>query len=193
VLDRGPASVVVDVGGVGLLVSIPERTAGSLPDDGREILLHTHLNVRETALELYGFATMDDRAMFQALIGVSGIGPRTALAVLSRMSADAIARALQTRDVDAFCRAPGVGKKTAQRVVLELSERFDMHEETVVATGAGVAAVQDAIRALIALGYGDTQARKAVSSVRPTLDPDVTASTLIREALVGLGASAPAR
>lgn len=186
VLETGPASVTLDVGGVGLHVLVPGRGARTEHPLGAELTLFTHLNVRETALELYGFETPDERAVFRALIGVSGVGPRTALAVLSRLDADAVVAALQSSDVDAFVRAPGVGKKTAQRIVLELSERFDMARVTGTSTGARVAAAHDAIQGLVTLGYAETAAQRAVSDAQAELGTEADAAAIIRTALRGL-------
>jgi Holliday junction DNA helicase RuvA len=185
-LDRGPAGVTLDVGGVGLHVLVPGRGRIGEHALGDEVTLYTHLNVRETALELYGFETPDERGVFRALIAVSGVGPRTALAVLSRLDADEVVTALQGSDVDAFVRAPGVGKKTAQRIVLELSERFDMAGATGRTTGARVAAAHDAIQGLVTLGYGEAAAQRAVTEARSRLDAGADAAAIIREALRAL-------
>lgn len=185
-LRRGPASVLVEVGGVGLQLYVPERTASSLGEPGREVFLHTHLHVRENALDLFGFATQEERAMFEAFLGVSGIGPRTALAVLSRLTADQVVAALHAQDAGAFQKAPGVGKKTAQRICLELAERFSLGEAP-SATGTEVAAVQDAVQALITLGYGEGPARKAIADVRG--DGDGETGDLIRRALTRIAGS----
>ncbi len=182
---RGPASLTVSVGGVGFQVSVPERTATGAPRPGAEIVLHTHLHVRENVLELFGFETAEDRAIFRALLGVSGVGPRTAIAVLSRLTSDEVVSAVEHRNPAVLCRAPGVGKKTAQRILLELSERFDI--ERVGATGARVAASEEAIRALATLGYTESQASRAVADARSRLPGDVDTSGLIKEALRLLG------
>lgn len=185
-LARAPASLTIDVGGVGLAVYVPERGGPTRHELGADVLLYTHLNVRETALELFGFATPDERAVFRALIGVSGVGPRTALAILSRLDADEIVAALQTSNVDVFVKAPGVGKKTAQRIVLELSERFDMASATGATTGARVAAAHDAIQGLVTLGYGEGAAQRAVSEAHGHLGQNADAATILREALKAL-------
>jgi Holliday junction DNA helicase RuvA len=190
-LRRGPAFVLIEVGGVGLQVYVPERTVPSLGEPGAEVFLHTHLHVRENALDLFGFATADERAMFDAFLGVSGIGPRTALAVLSRLTADQVVIALHAQDAGAFQRAPGVGKKTALRICLELAERFSLGAMP-TATGSEVAAVQDAVKALVTLGYGEAAARKAISDVREEGDGETR--DLIRRALTqmaGSGARSP--
>jgi len=184
-LARSPASYTIDVGGVGFQVAVPERTAAAAPQPGAEIELHTHLHVRENALDLYGFATTEERSIFRALLGVSGIGPRTAIAVLSRLSADEVVSAIEHKNTAAFCRAPGVGKKTAQRILLELAEKFDLG--AVGGSGARVAAAEEAIQALVTLGYTEVQASKAVAEIRSRRAGDVETAELIREALQLVG------
>jgi Holliday junction DNA helicase RuvA len=184
VLERNPASLTVEVGGIGLLVFVSERTATAA--EASEIQLFTYLHVRDNALELYGFASAKERAIFRALLGVSGIGPRTSMALLSRLTDEEIVSAIQHRNVATLCLAPGVGKKTAQRILLELSERFEMTAPGV--TGADVAAAQDAIQALITLGYPEGQAAKTVSEARSRLPDGAGAPELIREAIRMLSA-----
>lgn len=185
VLDVEPARLTLLVGGVGLDVFVPERTSMTAPPPGGDVELFTYLHVRENALDLFGFASAHERSIFRALLGVSGVGPRTALAVLSRLNADEIVSALHGGDVAAFCRAPGVGKKTAQRLIVDLAERFDLAPGT-AASGAQVATTQDAIQALITLGYPDGKAKRAVSEAQGRVGEEVPAGDLIREALKGL-------
>jgi Holliday junction DNA helicase RuvA len=180
--------VTVEVGGVGFAVLVPTRSAAHLPEPGREVFLHTHLQVRENAFDLYGFSTPGERSIFQAFLAVSGVGPRTALAVLSVLSVEDIAAALHARDVDAFCRVPGVGKKTAQRVILELSERPEIGS-MMSSSGPRDDASQatlDAEQALVTLGYSEAQARKSVGDARGRLGSTAASASLIREALSGL-------
>jgi Holliday junction DNA helicase RuvA len=189
VIDRGLGSLVVEVGGVGFHVMVPERTASAAV--APSVNLYTHLNVRETALELFGFSSTDDRAVFRALLGISGVGPRTALAVVSKLTSSDVSAALSAGDVATFQRVPGVGKKTAQRIVIDLAERFDVTPATVALPAGHMAATQDALQGLIALGYSEAHARKAVSAAHKALagesgDEEPDASQLLRQSLQAL-------
>jgi len=185
--QRAATSVTVEVGGIGFAVLVPTRVAAELPDLGAEVFLHTHLHVRENAFDLFGFLSSEDRAVFLAFLGVSGIGPRTALAVLSVLSVGQITAALHARDVEALCRVPGVGKKTAQRAMLELGAGFDAGT---ILPAAGdrreSGAPFDAIQALVTLGYSEPQARKSVADAQGRLGATTPAASLIREALSSL-------
>ena len=185
--------VLVEVAGVGYLALVPSGTLARLGPPGTEVLLHTHLHVRDDALTLYGFSTRDERICFQALLGAQGVGPALALAVLSVHGPDALRRALAEDDVDALCAVPGVGRKTAARVLLDLKARLGGSEpdvETVVAAshagGAGPAAAPSArseVRiALATLGYGPEEVRAAVRD----LPEEGDVSALVKAALTTL-------
>ena len=120
--------VIVDVGGVGYGVFMPEASMGMLPQMGEEIKLHTYLNVREDAMQLFGFLTRDDLEIFRLLIGVSGIGPKGGLSILSKLTADDLRFAVLSGDAKAISSAPGIGKKTAEKVIIELKDKLDLEE-----------------------------------------------------------------
>ena len=181
-LEKAPPQILVDVAGVGYEVDVPMSTFCNLPDLGQEITLLTHFVVREDALLLYGFATASERQTFRALIKISGIGPRIALAILSGMSADDLAIAVEEGNLGLLARIPGIGKKTAERLILELKGKLVVtHANSAVQITAD-AAHNDIISALIALGYSE---REAVSAVKK-LPADVGVSEGIRQALKAL-------
>ena len=161
--------VIVDVGGVGYGVFMPEASMGLLPQIGEEIKLHTYLNVREDAMQLFGFLTRDDLEIFRLLIGVSGIGPKGGLSILSKLSADDLRFAVLSGDAKAISSAPGIGKKTAEKVIIELKDKLNLEEmlepkdvsSSAEVVGGGLAGeIQtEAVQALVALGYGSTESR----------------------------------
>lgn len=177
-IEKNPPQVLVDVGGVGYEVDVPMSTFCNLPAEGSEITLLTHFIVREDAQLLYGFATAAERQTFRALIRISGVGPRIALAVLSGMSAQDLADAIEQGNATLLTRVPGIGKKTAERLVLELKGKL-AGSAFAPAGGAASAAQADITSALMALGYSE---REAQASVR-ALPADVTVSEGIRLAL----------
>jgi Holliday junction DNA helicase RuvA len=167
--------VVIDTGHLGYEVKISTGTANLLPGIGQEIRLYTYTHVREDLLQLYGFLTRDDMEIFKQLISVSGIGPKGGLAVLSVMSADDLRFAIMSGDAKAIAKAPGIGARTAERIILDLRGKVSM-EDTLMAKemkaygNIGSAALEssaknEAIEALVALGYGATEALKAVKKV----------------------------
>jgi Holliday junction DNA helicase RuvA len=170
--------VLVDVGGVAYEVDVPLSTFYSLPAAGEPVTLHTHLVVREDAQVLYGFATLEERATFRQLIRISGIGARTALAVLSGMSVADLAHAVALQEAQALTRIPGIGKKTAERLLLELKGKLG--EAKAVAGGSG-----DILNALLGLGYSEKEALAAVKGL-PT---GVAVAEGIRAALKALAKS----
>ena len=194
-VDAGlDGAVLVDVGGVGYRVLVAPATVKVLGDVGVTVSLHTHLAVREDALTLYGFASSDERACFEALIGAHGVGPALALAVLSVHSPRALRRAVADDDVGALCLVPGVGRKTAARLLIELKDRLVSGADTAGALspltgpegggdGAGASARAEVREALVALGYEPEEVRTALGDL-PEGD-DV--ATLLRSALAGLG------
>lgn len=180
-IEKTPPQVLVDVGGVGYEVDVPMSTFCSLPAEGSEITLLTHFIVREDAQLLYGFATAAERQTFRALIRISGVGPRIALAVLSGMSTQDLAGAVEQGNATLLTRVPGIGKKTADRLVLELKGKL-AGNAFAPAGGAASAAQADILSALMALGYSE---REAQASVR-ALPAEVTVSEGIRLALKAL-------
>lgn len=173
--------VIVDVGGVGYGVFMPGQAMGMLPPVGNEVKLHTYLNVKEDAMQLYGFLTKDDLDVFKLVIGVSGIGPKGGLSILSQLSPDDLRFAVMSKDVKAISSAPGIGKKTAEKLILELKDKLSIedvlnHQAESTASPA-IPAIQglqsDAVQALAALGYGNTEALRAVKKVEVTEDTSV--------------------
>jgi len=166
-VDKSPPALLVDVGGVGYELDVPMSTFYGLPASGERIVLLTHLVVREDAQQLYGFATAAERQAFRELIRISGVGARTALAVLSGMSVEELAQAVTLQEGARLTRVPGIGKKTAERLLLELKGRL-----APALAGAGTAAAAsadsgsaDILRALLALGYSEREAAAAARLV----------------------------
>ncbi|MBL8510691.1 MAG: Holliday junction branch migration protein RuvA [Betaproteobacteria bacterium] len=180
-LEKNPPQVVVDANGVGYEIDVPMSTFYGLPKVGDKLALYTHLVVREDAQLLYGFATESERSTFRTLIKVSGVGPKVALAVLSGMSVGDLAEAIALQESGRLTRVPGIGKKTAERLLLELKDKFKM-DAPIGATGATAAptsATADVLNALIGLGYSEKEALPAVKK----LPPEVSVSEGIRQAL----------
>lgn len=189
IAEKNSDSVVIDVGGVGFHVLTSASTLGNLPAGGEKVKLYTVFNVREDAMELFGFSTREEKQMFDKLRGVNGVGPKTALGILSALSVRDISLALLTGDANTLTKAPGIGKKTAQRLVLELKDKVSQAEVSTAADVPAVArmqqssAAQEAIEALLALGYQSAEATVAVSKVQDKSDK---ADELIRLALRGM-------
>ena len=175
VAEKSADGIVIDAGGVGYEMTVSAATLAACPQAGERTKLYAYLSVREDAMELFGFSTREEKRMFLRLIAVSGIGPRTALGVLSALSVRDLSIALVTGDAQALARAPGIGKKTAQRLVLELKDKVSDEELTspgapAPARAAGSGAEGEAIEALMALGYPAGEAAKAVSAVAGQAD-----------------------
>ena len=151
--------VDVSVGGVTFRVSMPDTSASSVGGVGESIILHTSLQVREESLTLYGFPTEDERQTFDTLLNISGIGPRLALAMLARFSPQSLVQTVEEGDTRTLSTVPGIGRRTASRIVLELKGKLDLD----FAAGGGPAPDSELIDALTALGYGDSEAREALS------------------------------
>ena len=164
-VDKQPNLVIIDVGGVGYAVTIPVSTYSHLGQTGAEACLHIHTHVREDALALFGFATRGEKAIFEQLITVSGIGARLAVTVLSGLPTDDLSTAIRSGDVAQLTRIPGVGKKTGERMVLELREKLGpaiSSDEMAARPGADDATQQEVISALLNLGCTRDAAQKAV-------------------------------
>ena len=181
--------VVMDNHGIGYRLFVPGNALTSMRT-GEEQTLYTHFAVREDALQLYGFLSQDDLDLFRKLLGVSGVGPKGALGILSVMNADDLRFAILSDDAAAISRAPGIGKKTAQKVILELKDKLDLLDAfekkaantELAAVGEAGSAQTDAVMALTALGYGNTEAMKAVRKAASENDA-ADAETLIKMAL----------
>lgn len=179
---RGDDSIVVGVGGIGLRVRVPARTVANLGGTGSEVHLFTHLRVREDELSLYGFATEEDLRLFETLLTVSGIGPKVALGVLSSATSDTLRLAIAQGNLDILTAIPGIGKKTAQRLVLELKGKIDTSGLGEIGEMSPVD--EDVMNALINLGYSASEAARAARNVP---EGARTTEERIRHALQNLG------
>lgn len=173
--SKRPDRVIVDVNGVGYALQVPVPVLSELPPEGSGVFLHVYTYVREDAIQLYGFGREEDRNLFTILIGLSGVGPRLAMSILSTSSFSAFYRAVETEDVSSLCRVPGLGKKTAQRLILEL--RGKLPSDVPARTGPA----EDALSALVNLGYRRADAEKALAQVSGTSGEDI--ADMLKKAL----------
>lgn len=194
-LEKAPGHALVECSGLGYEIDIPYTTFFHLPDAGQEVTLHTHFAVREDAQSLFGFASRLDRDLFRLLIKVNGVGPKLAVGILSGLDAQQFICCVEVKDVNALVKLPGVGKKTAERLLIEMADRIGQLEgqfvptmpDTPAASGGpgnqpptGPDPRDEAEAALIALGYKPQEAAKAISKVA---EPEMTSEMLIRLAL----------
>lgn len=186
--------IVVEAGGVGMGIHVPLSVLDRLPGIGREVTVYTYFQVREDAMSLYGFLNRQDRDMFRQLIGVNGVGPKAALGILSTMTPDDLRMAIVTGDAKAISRAPGIGPKTAQRLILDLKDKISMDEvlgnlalpcdggaSAALGTASMGEAAKEAVQALVALGYSNMEANKAVKQVEVT--ETMTAEDVLKASL----------
>lgn len=178
--EKGPGRVVLSVAGVGYEVSVPVHTLARLPSQGKPARLFTRLQVKDDGMVLYGFASQDERVLFDQLITVTGVGPKVAMGILSSMPADPLRRAIATGDVGALTAVPGVGKKVAGRVILDLKDKLGLAGQDGVS--GPVAEVREA---LLALGLSAQEAREALANLAP--DGDRPVEDILREALRSVG------
>ncbi len=184
-------SVCLDVNGVGYLVMISPATGALLPPEGEEACLYTHMSVREDGVSLYGFSSYDDLSLFKLLITVSGIGPKSALSILSSLSGDGLRLAVVSGDSKSISLAPGVGKKTAERIIIDLKDKLDNPSFSSVAgedsfKGAGRvidSAREEAVEALTALGYSASEALNAVKGASAALGDGADSEAVLKAAL----------
>jgi Holliday junction DNA helicase RuvA len=179
--ESGADWLLVFVGGVGLRVQVPASTAEALGRRGENVVLHTHLHVRDDAVAVYGFASAEDLRLFEMLIGVSGVGPRGALSLLSALGADGLSDAVSAGDVPRLQQVPGIGQKMAARLVLELKGKVAGRGAAAVATGRD----DEVVAALVGLGYTQTEAQAAAASV-PS-DDSLDVEERLRRALAYFG------
>ena len=180
--DMTENSVIVETGGIGYEIYMTGESLSQLPM-GEKVKIHTYFQVREDAMQLYGFLKKDDLQMFKLLLGVNGVGPKAAMGVLSGITADELRFAVLSDDVKTLSKAPGIGKKTAQKLILELKDKLKLedafelklaHEqEKAVASGDASDGRQEAVAALVALGYSSTDALRAVRKVTEVSPDDV--------------------
>lgn len=175
----GANGVVIDVGGIGYEVAMTPDAVVDLPTVGEEVVVHTHLQVREDDMSLYGFAGAADRELFRVVISASGVGPKVAMALLATLGSDQLRRAILNEDVGALSTAPGVGKRSAQKLILELRPKLADAEAEVVAA-SGPAQVRQALEQL---GYRDEEINQVLSD----LDPEEPVEAQIKTALQALG------
>ncbi|MBV1873101.1 MAG: Holliday junction branch migration protein RuvA [Gammaproteobacteria bacterium] len=195
IADKQPPQLLLDVNGVGYEVNAPMCTFYRLPKVGETVVLHTHLSVREDAHTLFGFYDKKERELFRTLIKISGVGPKMALAILSGMEVNAFVLCVQHGDTATLTKLPGVGKKTAERLVIEMRDKFKDWDATVSDSSSNVLIstdqvelspneyIQEAEDALVALGYKAAEANRMVSKVK---DQGGSSETLIRLALKGM-------
>ncbi len=185
-LQKEPPSLLVDVGGVGYELEAPMSVFYDLPAVGERVTLFTHLVVREDAHLLYGFSRESQRRLFRSLLKVNGVGPRVALAILSGLSDEELLRCLAQEDIARLTKVPGIGRKTAERLIVELRDKIDVSAQTTNAVrpvAVPLDPVQEAISALVALGYKPQEANRAVNSVSRD---GLRSEDIIRQALKGL-------
>jgi len=186
ILHKQPPQLLLDVQGVGYEIDAPMTTFYNLPNVGEDVTLYTHLAVREDAHTLYGFLKTTDRDLFRHLLKVNGVGARLALTILSGMEPAQFVQCVQHGDTDALVRLPGIGKKTAERLVIELRDRFSKDEalsgapSVDAAVAIPVSPVEDAVSALVGLGYKPQEASRMVRSINAT---DLSSEEIIRQAL----------
>ncbi len=185
ILEKQAPNLLLDVNGVGYELEVPMSTFYDLPNIGGEATLRTHFIVREDAQLLYGFLTDDERTLFRELIKISGIGGKVALAILSGMQPDEFVACIEAQDVKTITRIPGIGAKTAQRLIIEIKDKLGKLSITspvpsAIAEGIPPGAINDAIDAMIALGYKPAEAEKLIKKIN---EPGMSTEELIRKAL----------
>lgn len=192
-IDKYPPTLVLDVGGVGYEINAPLSTLETLPESGCEVTIHTHLSIREDGQTLYGFSSRHERELFRRLIRVSGVGPKLALALLSGVDSEELVRCVREDDSQRLTAVPGVGRKTAERLIIELRDRLDGYGLTLSPTAGdeaqGATAGRDsasgdnlgeAIDALVSLGYKATEASRMA---RAAAEPGMSCEAILRRAL----------
>lgn len=184
-VDRTLEAAVVDASGVGYEVYLTPRDLAELPHIGEDIVVHTHLHVREDVMHLYGFMDRSGRDLFRVLLAASGVGPKLALAMLATLGPDELRAAVLGDDVKALTAVPGIGTRTAQKLVLELRGRFDLPDGDLPGDGAGSGGSAAAVvrQALGEQGFTDVEIRSALADV----DPDLSEAEMLREAYRSLG------
>lgn len=181
--------VIIDVNGIGYGIYMSQSSMGRLPMVGSEVKIHTYFSVKEDAMQLYGFLTRDELSVFKLIIGVSGIGPKGGLGILSKFTPNDLRFAVMSNDVKAISAAPGIGKKTAEKLILELKDKLNiedaLEQPEPITSGVSVQEAQgvqmDAVQALVALGYGNTEALRAVKKVE--IDDSTSVEEVLKKAL----------
>lgn len=195
VLEKGDGWCVIEAGGIGYLLQVSTHTQLALAELGAEAKLRTRHVVREDAQLLFGFLDPDELRLFDLLITVNGVGPKLALAALSALKPAVLARAIRDEDLASLVRVPGIGRKTAERMVVELRDKLEFATSGPASAGRGAVTVTrdpkraDAVAALVTLGYPASQAQQAVERVA-TAEPELSLEALVKRTLAGLGRSA---
>ena len=185
IISKKPTKLLVDVNGVGYLVNISISTFEKISDK-EEVSLYTYLSVRESAMDLYGFYTLSEKEMFELLISVSGIGPKSAQSILSGIQIEDLKEALRTGNISRLISIPGIGRKTAERLMVELRDKADSVSESGEDFKVGASTIRyDAITALVNLGYNQKVAERAVRAITDR-NPNIAIEDLIKETLVSL-------
>lgn len=179
ILERGHDAIVIEVGGVGYVVAVTPRTLSDLPGLGQEVVLHTHLHVREDQLALFGFDSAPDKELFSLLLGVSGVGPKLAMAILATMTHEQLRIAVTTDDIVALTAVPGIGKRSAQKLLLELKPRLDVLDGPSIATGP----LGEVREALEGLGYSAEEIRGTLAE----MPEDLPVEEMVKRSLQQLG------
>lgn len=189
-LQKQPPELLIDVNGVGYEVSAPMSTFYALPEIGEKVVLHTHMVVREDAQLLYGFSNESERTLFRILIKINGVGPKLALTILSGIAAEDFVRCIHDNDAAALVRLPGIGKKTAERLIVELRDKLGSEDQpstqsdgATIMSAAASSPISDAVSALISLGYKPNEASRIVRSINTE---GLNTEEIIRQALQGL-------
>jgi Holliday junction DNA helicase RuvA len=188
-VDKKPPEIQIDVAGICYEVQVPMSTLYQLPELGKELTLHTHFVVREDAQLLYGFFEEKDKSMFRSLIKINGVGPKMALGILSSMEANEFVRAVRSNDINAMVKMPGIGKKTAERLLIEMRDRLKDWDDdgeagsTQAPVSASASITNDAETALISLGYKPQQAAHAIAQVLKVNPENTGSEELIRHSL----------
>ncbi len=187
IIRKRPTSILLDVNGIGYNINVPISTFDKLAAEGELAELYTHLSVREDAMNLYGFSTEEEKAIFELLIGISGIGPKLALGILSGIQSKDLVEAIRAHDVPRIVSIPGIGKKTAERLIIELKDKIGSvtEVETTGLTSEAYSIKNDAIAALVSLGYNSKKAEVTISHVL-NQSPDLQLEEIIKRALTGL-------
>ena len=188
---KSPENLIIDVDGIGYQVHVPLTTFYELPDIGNTVALHIHTHVREDALQLYGFQAQEEKALFIRLMGVAGIGPRLAVNILSGISPAELAECLGQGDLARLISVPGVGRKTAERIMVEMRDKLpalaaDRDIALSVKSAADEAVMNDAVSALVNLGYKKGVAQRAIDGARQRLEGEINLESLLKESLRAL-------
>jgi Holliday junction DNA helicase RuvA len=189
-IQKSPDKIIVDVNGVGYEVFLSSASLQKMPIAGEEVFLHIHTSVREDSLTLFGFADMEEKEMFQLLINVSGVGPKLALTILSGIRPDALSRAISTRDIGRLTTVSGVGKKTAERLCLDLQDKVgfmltldEYDRDEIIADAGDHGTTADVISALVNLGYPSIRAHQALAVVRKRIPSEKFSALRVEELL----------